>query len=77
MKSLDFFPKMHQDQHQQHVQRTVCGGLLFVGTLVLILTLIMNELYLALIKGELVVQSFVEASSMDLRVRVNLNISFL
>jgi hypothetical protein len=51
------------------------GGILFVVTVTLTLLLVANELYMTFIKGEIEVQSFVESSNLDQRVRVNLNIS--
>lgn len=72
-KSLDFFPKVLEDQP---FRKTMCGGILFVLTFLTIIALLCNEIYMTFIQGELVIDQFVDTSHADERIRVNLNISF-
>jgi hypothetical protein len=72
-KSFDIFPKVLEDQP---LRKTVMGGILFTVTFVTIATLVFYEVYLTFIKGELMIESFVDTTNVDERIRVNLNISF-
>lgn len=70
LKHLDFFPKVLQDQP---IRYTICGGLLYVCTLLLAVTLVVNEVVLAF--TQVSIQQHVKSDGVDERVRVNLNIT--
>lgn len=52
------------------------GGILFGMTFLTIATLIFYEVYLTFISGELTIESFVDNTNVDERIRANINISF-